>query len=250
VEHVIPKNPDHGPKGTDRISNLVIACKACNDTKDNLQPDEWLEKLKASKKKLDQIRFENFPKALKQLKEPLRDAAMMNATRWALYHRLKAFGFPLETGSGGVTKYNRTKIMKLPKTHYYDAVCVGKNLPETSGVPFVEIFTVTGRGNRQIAGVDKYGFPYRWRERKKIHFGFQTGDLVVADIPKGKYKGTWKGRVAVRATGYFDIKTDLSGNFSEVLSSTAKSQRLAVRKGVCRASSPWLKPGASARQFC
>ncbi|MDA8334784.1 MAG: hypothetical protein M0Z41_07305, partial [Peptococcaceae bacterium] len=35
--------------------------------------------------------------------------------------------------------------------------------------------------------------------------GFQTGDLVVADIPKGKYQGRWRGRVAVRKTGYFDI---------------------------------------------
>jgi hypothetical protein len=56
------------------------------------------------------------------------------------------------------------------------------------------------------AGVDKYGFPIRHRERKKVHHGFQTGDLVVADIPKGKYQGRWRGRVAVRKTGYFDIR--------------------------------------------
>ncbi|HUW63288.1 MAG TPA: hypothetical protein VMW83_01105 [Spirochaetia bacterium] len=96
--------------------------------------------------------------------------------------------------------------MKLPKTHFYDAVCVGKRLPETVDVPFIEVYTATGRGNRQMAGIDKYGFPYRWRERKKAHLGFQTGDLAAADIPKGKYKGKWRGRVAVRKTGYFDIK--------------------------------------------
>jgi len=206
VEHVIPRNPAQGPKGTDRISNLVIACKTCNDEKGNLQPEEWLEALKASGKKLDRIRAENLPKALQELRQPLKDAAMMNATRWALFRRLKALGLPLATGSGGLTKYNRTQVMKLPKTHYYDAVCVGKSLPETVDVPFVEVYTATGRGNRQMAGIDKYGFPFRWRECKKTHFGFQTGDMVAADVPKDKYKGRWRGRVAVRKTGYFDIK--------------------------------------------
>ena len=37
--------------------------------------------------------------------------------------------------------------------------------------------------------------------------GFQTGDHVRAIIPKGKYKGTHIGRVTIRASGYFDIKT-------------------------------------------
>ena len=158
---------------------------------------------------IDKIRAENFPKALKQLKEPLKDAAMMNATRWTLYRRLKDLGLPLETGSGGLTKYNRSQVLKLPKTQYYDAVCVGTSLPKTVDVPFVECHTAVGRGNRQIAGVDEYGFPFRWRERKKVHHGFQTGDIVTADVPKGKYKGIRQGRVAVRATGYFDIKNGI-----------------------------------------
>ncbi|HUW63638.1 MAG TPA: RNA-guided endonuclease IscB [Spirochaetia bacterium] len=206
VEHVVPRNPAQGPKGTDRVSNLVIACKTCNDAKDNLQPEEWLKQLQASGKKIDQVRAENLPNVLKQLKQPLKDVAAVNATRWALYHRLKTLGLPLETGSGGLTKFNRTQVLKLPKTHYHDAVCVGRHLPETVDVPFVEVYTATGRGNRQIAGVDRYGFPKRYRERKKEHFGFQTGDLVAADVPTGKYKGRWQGRVAVRKTGYFDIK--------------------------------------------
>ena len=39
-----------------------------------------------------------------------------------------------------------------------------------------------------------------------MYFGFQTGDIVKAAVPKGKYMGTWIGRVAVRASGYFDLK--------------------------------------------
>jgi hypothetical protein len=42
--------------------------------------------------------------------------------------------------------------------------------------------------------------------RKAVH-GFQTGDLVRADVPRGKKTGVHRGRVAVRATGSFNIQT-------------------------------------------
>lgn len=43
--------------------------------------------------------------------------------------------------------------------------------------------------------------------RQKSVFGFQTGDLVVATVPKGKKVGIHVGRVAVRAAGSFNIQT-------------------------------------------
>jgi len=43
--------------------------------------------------------------------------------------------------------------------------------------------------------------------RKKSVHGFQTGDLVEASVPKGRYKGNHRGRVAIRATGSFNIQT-------------------------------------------
>lgn len=129
VEHVVPKNPKRGPKGTDRISNLVVACEACNKAKGNLQPGEWLEELQRSDREIDRIRAANLREVLKRLKEPLKDAAMMNATRWVLYRRLKGTGLPVECGTGARTKYNRLK-MGLPKTHYFDACCVGASTPE------------------------------------------------------------------------------------------------------------------------
>jgi hypothetical protein len=33
-----------------------------------------------------------------------RDAAAVNATRWALFHVLQCFGLPIEAASGGRTK--------------------------------------------------------------------------------------------------------------------------------------------------
>ncbi|MDK2883324.1 MAG: hypothetical protein PWP58_1660 [Bacillota bacterium] len=129
VEHVVPKNPKYGPKGTDRISNLAVACEGCNKAKGNLQPEEWLEELRRSGREIDRVRAANLQEVLKRLKEPLKDAAMMNATRWALYKRLKGMGLPVECGTGARTKYNRLR-MGLPKTHYFDACCVGASTPE------------------------------------------------------------------------------------------------------------------------
>ncbi len=43
--------------------------------------------------------------------------------------------------------------------------------------------------------------------RAKSAFGFQTGDLVRAVVTTGKKAGTYLGRVAIRASGSFNIQT-------------------------------------------
>ena len=43
--------------------------------------------------------------------------------------------------------------------------------------------------------------------RNKRVQGFATGDMVRAAVPRGKHTGTHQGRVAVRATGSFNIQT-------------------------------------------
>jgi hypothetical protein len=139
----------------------------------------------------------------------LKDVTAVNATRWKLYHRLCTLGLPVECGSAGLTKYNRTRL-GLPKTHWLDAICVGKSTPEIlqvrGGVPL--LIAATGSGNRQMCGIDKYGFPYRHRQRKKVHYGYQTGDMIRAVVPAGlKAEGMHIGRVLARATGRFDIST-------------------------------------------
>ncbi|MGP3921378.1 hypothetical protein [Nonomuraea sp. 10N515B] len=53
----------------------------------------------------------------------------------------------------------------------------------------------------------KHGFPRLRLPRQKRFFGFVTGDLVRAVVPTGKKAGTCTGRVAVRATGSFNIAT-------------------------------------------
>jgi len=55
--------------------------------------------------------------------------------------------------------------------------------------------------------VNKYGFPRTKAKGAKVVKGFKTGDIVKAVVTKGKYLGTYVGRVAIRKTGSFNIKT-------------------------------------------
>ncbi|MEQ9480912.1 MAG: HNH endonuclease, partial [Coleofasciculus sp. F4-SAH-05] len=118
----------------------------------------------------------------------------------------KKTGLPVEVGTGGRTKYNRT-IRGLDKTHYWDAACVGASTPEqlnTTGLKPL-LIAAKGHGTRQACRTDKWGFPQRYCSRNKVHKGFQTGDIVKAIVTKGKKVGTYVGRVATRASGSFNI---------------------------------------------
>ncbi len=192
IEHIKPKSKG----GSDRGSNLTIACHSCNQAKGNQEIEQFLS---------------NKPSILKgilsQTKRPLADTAAVNTTRWKLYNELKSTGLSVEVGSGGLTKYNRCR-QNFPKTHWLDAANVGS--VETLYVEDYQplLITAKGHGTRQICRTDKFGFPKRHCSRIKIHKGFQTGDIAKAIVTKGKKIGTYVGRVATRATGYFNISTN------------------------------------------
>jgi len=179
--------------GTKRSDNLLISCGPCNQKKGSKPIEVFLK---------------NKPELLKKIldwvKKPLPDAAMMNATRNALYDVLVATGLPVEAASGGRTKYNRIRL-ELPKTHAIDALCVG-NVSAVLGWQRAGLgIKATGRGVYQRTFTDAHGFKRGVRSRKKTHYVFRTGDHVHAVMPKGKYKGTHTGRVAVRETGWFTM---------------------------------------------
>lgn len=141
--------------------------------------------------------------------KPLADAAAVNTTRFALLSRLQQSGLPVETGTGGRTKFNRTQ-QGLPKTHWLDSACVGESTPQLV-VKGVKPLLIAGRGHgtRQSCRTDKYGFPVRHCSREKLHFGFQTGDIVKAIVTTGKKIGVHVGRLATRASGSFNISTKM-----------------------------------------
>jgi len=187
IEHIVPK----ARGGTNRVSNLALACHDCNQEKGILTAKEF-----------------GHPEVQTKGKRPMKEEAMLNATRWRLYEQLNQTGLLLECGTAARTKKQRIEH-ELPKTKYHEACCVGKSTPETLEIAerYVQVWSAKGRGTRKMCNTDKNGFPISHRSRQKQYFGFQTGDLVVAKIPKGKYAGFHVGRVAVRASGYFDIKT-------------------------------------------
>ncbi|HEY4034058.1 MAG TPA: hypothetical protein VGL94_08870 [Ktedonobacteraceae bacterium] len=147
-------------------------------------------------------------KILAQAKTPLRDAAAVNTTRWELFYRLESLGLPIECGSGGFTKYNRS-MHELPKSHWVDAACVGRSTPKQIKVTGVQplLIRANGHGRRRMCSVDENGFTYGNPKQAGRKKGFKTGDIVKAIVREGKHIGVYVGRVAARATGSFNITT-------------------------------------------
>jgi 5-methylcytosine-specific restriction endonuclease McrA len=192
VEHIVPRTRG----GSNRINNLTLACNDCNQDKGNRTAAEY-----------------GYPHIQTHARQPLKDAAAINASRWALYEQLKATGLAVEVGSGGRTKYNRIR-QNYEKTHWIDAACVGES-GEHIRIDFDHkplLIRAMGRGTRQMCQTDKYGFPIRHRTGIKRSHGFQTGDIVKAIIPTGKYVGRHIGRVTIRMKPSFTINGSIGAH--------------------------------------
>jgi 5-methylcytosine-specific restriction endonuclease McrA len=192
IEHLTPKSRG----GSNRISNLGIACHPCNQKKDKMTVAEFVQD-DARRTKIE-----------RQRKAPLKDAAAINTTRFAIVKMLKTFGIPVTCWTGGRTKYNRRK-QAYRKAHWIDAACVGERGAHVSlreDEPFLQIKAM-GRGNRQVCRTNRYGFPNTKPKGAKRRHGFSTGDIVRATISKGKMIGTFTSRISAISAARFDLKT-------------------------------------------
>jgi 5-methylcytosine-specific restriction endonuclease McrA len=191
AEHIVPK----AALGSNRVSNLTLACHTCNTRKAAQSIHTFLAH------DPNRLHF-----ILSHTKAPLAAAAAVNITRLAIHQHFIATGLFIQSASGGRTKFNRTQL-GIPKTHALDAACVGElNTLDNWRIPTLFI-KATGRGSYQRTRLDRFGFPRARLTRQKFVHGFQTGDLVKAVIPHGKFRGTHQGRLAVRARGSFVIQT-------------------------------------------
>ena len=208
-EHKVPKSRG----GSDKVSNATLSCRCCNRDKGSMKPEEWLDAIKCKKRKnaLDRARMEGIKKVMEgKTGRSSRYCAWASSTRRYTEKLLFNMFGDVECASGGRTKHNR-KELGLPKDHHYDALCVG-SVPEDGYTDLTDGYCLyvkaMGRGTRFRGKMNSCGIIIKkLPPREKRVFGFMNGDVVRAEVPKGKYKGVHVGRVMTRASGYFDIRT-------------------------------------------
>ena len=219
-EHILPK----AKGGTNRVSNLAVSCKPCNQEKGNKHPDElqgeWGKKVQS---------------ALRAAKKPLKDAQAVNTIRWKIVETLKATGLPIIYGTGGKTKWHR-KQAGLPKTHYYDAACVA-SVPNSPAPHSVLAIHAVGYGHRGNLGnyqtkqkAPGFKSPYTRIEHSD---GFQKLDTVEMTTKNGCYVGcintfdkTPDGKLQK-----LRIKTDWTGGNSRKSGTVNQLRRIQKRDG-------------------
>ena len=144
VDHVVPKSRG----GPYRVSNLITACRDCNQRKDSRSVREFLA---AEPKKLRRV--------LRQVKQTLASAAHMNRLMPLLITRLKNDVLSTIEHDAVTTAHTRYRL-GIQKTHVNDAACLGEpsaisNVPDT-----IHVIEAVGHGRRRMLwSSSKHGTP-------------------------------------------------------------------------------------------
>ena len=111
LEHIVPK----ARGGSDRVSNLCLACQNCNMAKGTQTAAEF-----------------GHPQVQAQAKIPLKDAAHVSSIKTRVIHDLQAIFAERQVRItyGYETKYKRTQGLGLPKSHTNDAVAIACEIGE------------------------------------------------------------------------------------------------------------------------
>jgi len=139
TEHIVSKSRG----GTDRVSNLTIACRECNLKKDSMTAEEF-----------------GYPDIQKRANQSLKEAAFMNSIRWRIVNVLNC-----KWTYGYITKYNRKKL-GLDKSHINDAFIIASGSKQNR----VASYNVRRwrRNNRKLQ-LNRKGFkPAIRRQRYKL----------------------------------------------------------------------------------
>jgi len=150
IEHITPKSRG----GSNRVSNLTIACHECNQAKNNLTAEEF-----------------GYSKVQAQAKKPLRSTAFMNIVKKRLFETLIRNDPSTSYTYGYITKRNRIQN-NIPKSHSNDAFIIAGGNTQERIKPYT--LTQTRRNNRSIQTNRKGYKPSVRRQR----YSFQPNDLV------------------------------------------------------------------------
>ena len=170
VEHMTPRTRG----GSDRIDNLTLSCHDCNQKKNTLTAEEFIQQTLSAKKAAAKL------KQLPNEKRLFKYMSYMNATRWTLYNAIDEKYPNVEMTYGYITKYNRIQA-GLPKAHHIDAKCI-TGFATVPSIDQTVIKIKMRRHNRQLhrATFNK-GHIRRAACLPTVTFGFQLYDIVLFD---------------------------------------------------------------------
>jgi hypothetical protein len=147
-----------------------------------------------------------------KMKQPMREAAALEAMRRGLRRVLAKGPMPLAISSTDSRRSNAERLA-LPSTPALNAACAGITGTLTGWKQPVLRIECIGRGSYRRTGSFIPGRKkgdHRNRQffsRKKFFNGFRTGDVVKAEVTSGKHPGVYRSRIAVRASGGIELKT-------------------------------------------
>ncbi|MFX0204502.1 MAG: RNA-guided endonuclease IscB [Candidatus Hodarchaeota archaeon] len=165
IDHIIPISKI----SNNRIDNLTIACRKCNQKKGNKMVNECSPKLR---KKILEIQ--------KKATESFKGATFMNTVRQKMVDLL---GSDCQCTYGDRTKYQRTRL-GLSKSHVNDAFIIARGMSQT----FSKAYQVKQiRRNNRCLQVNRKGFKPGIRKQR---YPYQRNDLVKYDNGLYRVKGT------------------------------------------------------------
>ncbi len=228
IEHILPQSKG----GTDKVSNLTMSCRVCNEAKGSMTLEQWETVLRTSPNvypfsrekgkqygEINEKRLKNIPAIKKQvkLKKGFQYSALTQSYKnYLLVELRKDFtkdkgeaSVLLEVTFGATTKYHRNQL-KLPKSQINDALVIAsEGNPFKTPQYYILERQIKKRYPHDYISPPKKGQPIVKYKRKPEMFGFRLWDKISCNHVKlGEIAGYVQGR---RSSGSFAIAS-LDGN--------------------------------------
>jgi len=200
IEHIFPQSKG----GADKVSNLTISCRLCNEAKGSMTLEQWERMLHDSPSEINEKRLKSIPAIRKQskLKRGFQYSALTQSVKNYLLAELHK-DFTVEVTFGATTKYYRNQL-GLPKSQINDALVIaseGKSFEMPNR--YILERQVKKRYPHDYISPPKKGEPIVKYRRRKEMFGFRLWDKVKCNHAKlGEVVGYVQGR---RSSGSFAI---------------------------------------------